>query len=177
MRILYRSKARLDYLGAWVACWIRHLRARLTRARNARCWMISCGSFVRASGDLHFFWTFVGHLIPLPLPNHLVFFFRIFPPPTQFHAYHSHFISIYSYSSFTPPHLHTVFFVFLAWVSLFFFIVRRFGYLVATLLHIIPTLSFIWFPHFLALSLPSLYEPSFMLHAPILPTETNIAMS
>ena len=40
-----------------------------------------------------------------------------------------------------------------------------------------PTLSFIWFPHFLALSLPSFYEPSFMLHAPILPTETNIAMS
>ena len=61
--------------------------------------------------------------------------------------------------------------------SRFFFTVRRFGYLVATLLHIIPTLSFIWFPHFLALSLPSLYEPSFMLHAPILPTETNIAMS
>ena len=64
MRILYHSKARLVCLGAWVACWIRHLRARLTRARNARCWMISCGSFVRASGDLHFFWTFVGRLIP-----------------------------------------------------------------------------------------------------------------
>ena len=110
MRILYHSKARLVCLGAWVACWIRHLRARLTRARNARCWMISCGSFVRASGDLHFFWTFVGvgHLIPLPLPNHLVFFFRIFPQPTQFHAYHSHFISFQFISilHLPPPSAH-----------------------------------------------------------------------
>ena len=86
MRILYRSKARLVCLGVWVACWIRHLRARLTRARNARCWMISCGSFVRASGDLHFFWTFVGvgHLIPLPLPNHLVFSLEYSPNPRNF---------------------------------------------------------------------------------------------
>ena len=120
MRILYRSKARLDYLGAWVACWIRHLRARLTRARNARCWMISCGSFVRASGDLHFFWTFVGHIIPLPLPNHLVFFFRIFPQPTQFHAYHLHFISIYSYSSFTTPSAHCLFCISCPGLAFFF---------------------------------------------------------
>ena len=172
MRILYRSKARLVCLGVWVACWIRHLRAWLTRARNARCWMISCGSFVRASGDLHFFWTFVGRLIP--------FLFLIIleysPNPRNF--MHIIFISFQFIPILHLPHpICTLSFLYFLPGSRFFFTVRRFGYLVATLLHIIPTLSFIWFPHFLALSLPSFYEPSFMLHAPILPTETNIAMS
>ena len=152
MRILYHSKARLVCLGAWVAYWIRHLRAWLTRARNARCWMISCGSFVRASGDLHFFWTFVGRLIP--------FLFLIIleysPNPRNF--MHIIFISFQFIPILhLPPHLHTVFLVFLAWVSLFFFfIVRRFGYLVATLLHIIlhspsfgsPIFSPFHCPHF-----------------------------
>ena len=175
MRILYRSKARLVCLGVWVACWIRHLRARLTRARNARCWMISCGSFVRASGDLHFFWTFVGHIIPLPLPNHLVFFFRIFPQPTQFHACHLHFISIYSYSSFTTP-IYTLSFLYFLPGSRFFFTVRRFGYLVATLSRIIPTLFHLVSPFprlFIALTLRTLIHAS----RPHFADETNITMS
>ena len=155
MRILYRSKARLVCLGVWVACWIRHLRARLTRARNARCWMISCGSFVRASGDLHFFWTFVGRLIPLPLPNHLVFSLEYSPHPRNF----MHIIPI-SFQ-FIPilhlPHpICTLSFLYFLPGSRFFFTVRRFGYLVATLLHIIlhspsfgsPIFSPFHCPHF-----------------------------